>query len=102
MDNLTEKLEKEFCEWVNNLHNDYQQSSQTIFLDKYAYEYTIKKEIIHYFEDNIILYKFEKYLMSKLNTLEYLYYEYMDDDTANVHNEIDYFIDNLIYRLKSK
>ena len=35
------------------------------------------------------------------DTLEYLYQEYMSDDTANIQNEIEGFVSNVIYKFKT-
>lgn len=55
----------------------------------------VREEIVNYFSENIISDDFEKFLLSKEDTLFYLYVEYMKDDTANIHNEIEEFISNV-------
>lgn len=67
-------------------------------LKRYSYEYCIKEEIIDYFSENDISDDFKEILLNKEDVLSYLYIEYMEDDMANIHNEIEGFISNLRYR----
>ena len=70
-------------------------------LSRYSYEYCVKKEIIDYFEgENDVFNGFIDVLMNQNNTLEYLYGEYMKDDTVNIQNEIERLIDNINFKLK--
>ena len=98
MDKLTKKLNEEMNSWVNDLVTNSDLPSNK-FLKRYSYEYSIKEEIVNYFSENIISDEFEKFLLSKEDTLSYLYIEYMEDDTANIHTEIEGFISNLFYKL---
>lgn len=98
MDKLTKKLNEEMNSWVNDLVTNSDLPSNK-FLKRYSYEYCIKEEIVNYFSENIISDEFEEFLLSKEDTLSYLYIEYMEDDTANIHTEIEGFISNLFYKL---
>lgn len=98
MDKLTKKLNEEMNSWINDLVTNSDLPSNK-FLKRYSYEYCIKEEIVNYFSENIISDEFEEFLLSKEDTLSYLYIEYMEDDTANIHTEIEGFISNLFYKL---
>ena len=75
--------------------------SREKLLASYSQEYGIKKEIVDYFECNVISDEFEQFLLDRDDALEYLYQEYMSDDTANIQNEIEGFISNVIYKFKT-
>lgn len=100
MDKLTQRLNEEMNSWIGDLVTNSDLSSEKL-LKRYSYEYCIKEEIINYFSENIISDDFEEFLLDKEDTLSYLYVEYMEDDTANIHNEIEGFVSNLYYRLKA-
>lgn len=100
MDKLTQRLNEEMNSWIGDLVTNSDLSSEKL-LKQYSYEYYIKEEIINYFSENIISDNFEEFLLDKEDTLSYLYVEYMKDDTANIHNEIEGFVSNLYYRLKA-
>lgn len=85
--------------WVDDLVANSDLSSGEL-LKRYSYEYCIKEEIIDYFSENDISDDLKEFLLNKEDTLSYLYMEYMEDDTANIHNEIEGFISNLRYRFK--
>lgn len=101
MDKLTQRLNEEMNSWIGDLVANSDLSSEKL-LKRYSYEYCIKEEIINYFSENIISDDFEKFLLDKEDTLSYLYDEYMEDDTANIHNEIEEFVSNLYYRLRTQ
>ena len=101
MDKLTQRLNEEMSSrnwWLNHQSN----LSSEKLLKRYSYEYCIKEEIINYFSENIISDDFEEFLLDKEDTLSYLYVEYMEDDTANIHNEIEGFVSNLCYRFRTQ
>ena len=100
MDKLVHKLNEEMKCWVGDLVCNSDISSDKL-LDYYSYEHCIKKEIIDYFECNVISDELEQFLLDRDDTLEYLYQEYMSDDTANIQNEIEGFISNVIYKFKT-
>ena len=54
-----------------------------------------------YFECNVISDELEQFLLDRDDALEYLYQEYMSDDTANIQNEIEGFVSNVIYKFKT-
>lgn len=97
MNKLTQKLNEEMNSWVSDLVTNSDLPSNEL-LKRYSYEYCIRGEIINYFSENIISDDFEDFLLSKEDTLLYLYVEYMEDDTVNIHNEIEGFIGNIVYR----
>lgn len=97
MDKLIRRLNKEKNSWVDDLVANSDLSSREL-LKKYSYEYCIKEEIIGYFLENNISDDLKEFLLNKEDILSYLYMEYMKDDTANIHNEIERFISNLRYR----
>lgn len=101
MDKLIKKLNEEMNNWVSDLVTNSDLSNEKL-LKRYAYEYCIREEIINYFSEDIILDEFEDFLLNKGDTLSYLYIEYMEDDTANIHTEIEGFIGNLIYKLNTQ
>lgn len=101
MDKLIQRLNEEMRSWVGDLVTNSDLSSEKL-LKRYSYEYCIKEEIINYFSENIISDDFEEFLLDKEDTLSYLYVEYMEDDTANIHNEIEGFVSNLCYRFKTQ
>lgn len=100
IDKLIRKLYKEMDNWVEGLVANSDLSSEEL-LKRYSYEYCIKEEIINYFLENTISDGFEDFLLDKEDTLSYLYVEYMEDDTANIHNEIERLISNLRYRFNT-
>lgn len=97
IDKLIRKLNKEMNSWVDDFAANSDLSSGEL-LKLYSYEYCIKEEIIDYFSENNISDDFKEFLLNKEDTLSYLYMEYMKDDTANIHNEIERLISNLRYR----
>ena len=100
MDKLTQRLNEEMNSWIGDLVTNSDLSSEKL-LKRYSYDCCIKEEIINYFSENIISDDFEEFLLDKENTLSYLYIEYMGDDTVNIHNEIEGFVNNLYYRLRT-
>lgn len=100
MDKLIHKLNKEMKCWVGDLIANSDIPNNEL-LEKYSYEYCIKQEIVDYFECNIISNEFEQFLLDKDDILEYLYSEYISDDTANIQNEIEGFVSNVIYKFKT-
>ena len=100
MDKLVHKLNEEMKCWVGDLVSNSDISSDKL-LARYSYEYCIKKEITDYFECNVISDELEQFLLNRDDALEYLYQEYMSDDTANIQNEIEGFISNVIYKFKT-
>lgn len=101
MDKLTQRLNEEMNNWIGDLVTNSDLSNEKL-LKRYSYEYCIKEEIINYFSENIISDDFEEFLLYKEDTLSYLYVEYMEDDTANIHNEIEGFVSNLCYRFRTQ
>ena len=97
IDKIIRKLNKEMNSWVDDLVANSDLSSVEL-LKRYSYEYCIKEEIIDYFSENDISDNLKEFLLNKKDTLSYLYMEYMEDDTANIHNEIESFISNLCYQ----
>ena len=100
MDKLVHKLNEEMKCWVGDLVSNSDISSDKL-LARYSYEYCIKKEITDYFECNVISDELEQFLLDRDDALEYLYQEYMSDDTANIQNEIEGFVSNVIYKYKT-
>lgn len=101
MDKLIKKLNEEMNSWVNDLVANSDLPTEELF-KSYSYEYCIRKEIVYYFEENAIGDWFENFLLSKEDILSYLYIEYIEDDLADIHNEIESFINNIIYKLQLK
>ena len=89
MDKLREKLYKEMESWVSDLDTDSDLPKREL-LSAYAYEYCIKDEIFDFFDvcDVEELNDYYNDLLQKDNTLEYLYGEYMECDTANIQDVI--------------
>ncbi len=100
MDKLIHKLNEEMKCWFGDLVSNSDISSDNL-LAHYSYEYCIKKEIIDYFECNIVSDGLKQFLLNRDDTLECLYQECMSDDTANIQNEIEGFISNIIYKFKT-
>ena len=100
MDKLVHKLNEEMKCWVGDLVTN-SDLPDVELLSRHSYEYCIKKEIIDYFDGrDDISDDFIVVLMGKESTLEYLYGEYMKDDTVNIQNEIENLISNIIFKLK--
>ena len=99
MDKLINKLNKEFDNYEAYLFT-FEKSE--IF--DHSYETAIKAEIICLIEENID--KLSDKLINRLlgcnNALKFLYDTYMDDDSANILNELATVIDNLEFKLKSQ
>ena len=85
MDKLREKLYKEMESWVSDADLPTRDGGSA-----YAYEYCIKNEIIDFFAGGNDEEWNDYYndLLQKDNTLEYLYGEYMECDTANIQDVI--------------
>ena len=93
MDKLREKLYKEMESWVSDLVANSDLPKREL-LSTYAYEYCIKDEIINFFNgcNDEEWNDYYNELLQKDNTLEYLYGEYMKDDSANIQYDIADFI----------
>ena len=98
MDKLIDKLHKEFDDYEGEI---LELQSTEIF--NRSYETAIKVEIVYLIEGNAD--KLSDKLINKLlkcgNTLEFLYDTYMEDDSANVINELATVIENLEFKIKS-
>lgn len=98
MDKLIEKLNKEFDDYEAYL---FTLEKNEIF--DHSYETAIKAEMICLIEENAD--KLSDKLINKLlecsNALEFLYNIYMDDDFANIINELTTVIYDLEFKIKS-
>ncbi len=98
MDKLIGKLNKEFDDYEAYL---FTLEKSEIF--DHSYETAIKAEMMYLIEENAD--KLSDKLINKLlecsNALEFLYNTYMDDDFANIINELATVIDNLEFKIKS-
>lgn len=98
MDKLIDKLHKEFDDYEGEIL----ELQSTEIFDR-SYETAIKTEIVCLIEENAD--KLSDKLINKLlecgNTLEFLYDKYMEDDTANIINELATVIENLEFKIKS-
>ena len=97
MDKLIEKLKLEMREWVDGLNK----KDIEIMFTLYAYEYCIKEAFIYYFYERSVPNEIQKLLMDKENVLEYLYMEYLRDDSVNTQDVINEFMDNVICKFKT-
>lgn len=98
MDKLIDKLNKEFDDYESEIL----ELQKTEIFDK-SYETAIKAELVCLIEENVD--KLSDNLINKLlecnNALEFLYDTYIDDDSANILNELAIVIDNLEFKIKS-
>lgn len=98
MDKLINKLNKEFDDYKGEIL----ELQSTEIFDK-SYETAIKAEIVCLIEESVD--KLSDKLIHKLlecgNALEFLYDTYMEDDSANIVNELATVIDNLEFKIKS-
>ena len=98
MDKLIDKLNKEFGDYEGEIL----ELQSTEIFDR-SYETAIKAEIVCLIEDNAD--KLSNKLINKLlkcgNALEFLYDTYMNDDSANIINELATVIGNLEFKIKS-
>lgn len=101
MDKLIDKLNKEFDDYKGEIL----ELQSTEIFDR-SYETAIKTELvclIEGWEENSGT--LSKELLDELlrceNALEFLYYEYIKDDTSNIMYELIQFLDKLEYKIKS-
>ena len=98
MDKLIEKLNREFDDYEAHL---FTLEKSEIF--NHSYETAIKAEMVCLIEENVN--KLSDKLINRLlgcnNALKFLYDTYMDEDTANILNELAMVIDNLEFKIKS-
>lgn len=77
-------------------------TATTRTLRSYAYEYCFKMGIVEHFSENTVSEDLAKMLLAKQDILDFLYMEYLEDDTAKIHREIDKFISNLGFKNRLK
>ncbi len=97
MDKLIEKLTKEFVDYTVHL---FTLEKSEIF--NHSYETAIKAEMVDLIEESAD--KLSNKLINKLlkcgNTLDFLCDAYMEDDSANIINELVTVIENLDFKIK--
>lgn len=109
------RLEEELNNWLDTLPNTTEEEEKekeetitatatttTRTLRSYAYEYCIKMGIVEHFTENTVSEDLAKMLLAKQDILDFLYMEYLEDDTAKIHREIDKFISNLDFKNRLK
>lgn len=113
------RLEEELNNWLDTLPNTTEEEKEkeettptttptatatttTRTLRSYAYEYCIKMGIVEHFSENTVSEDMAKMLLAKQDILDFLYMEYLEDDTAKIHREIDKFISNLDFKNRLK
>lgn len=115
------RLEEELNNWLDTLPNTTEEEKEkeettttttttptatatttTRTLRSYAYEYCIKMGIVEHFSENTVSEDMAKMLLAKQDILDFLYMEYLEDDTAKIHREIDKFISNLGFKNRLK
>lgn len=111
------RLEEELNNWLDTLPNITEEekakeetttttttatTTMTRTLRSYAYEYCIKMGIVEHFSENTVSEDLAKMLLAKQDILDFLYMEYLEDDTAKIHREIDKFISNLDFKNRLK
>lgn len=107
------RLEEELNNWLDTLPNTTEEekakeeetttaTTTTRTLRSYAYEYCIKMGIVEHFSENTVSEDLAKMLLAKQDILDFLYMEYLEDDTAKIHREIDKFISNLDFKNRLK
>ena len=99
MDKLIEKLNKEFDDYEAYL---FTLEKSEIF--DHSYETAIKAEMVCLIEENAdkLSEKLTNRLLGCNNALKFLYDTYMNDDSANIINELTTVIDNLEFKIKSQ
>lgn len=108
------RLEEELNNWLDTLPNTTEEEKEkeetttttttatTRALRSYTYEYCIKMGIVEHFSENTVSEDLAKMLLAKQDILDFLYMEYLEDDTAKIHREIDKFISNLDFKNRLK
>lgn len=115
------RLEEELNNWLDTLPNTTEEEKEkeetttttttpttttatatTRTLRSYAYEYCFKMGIVEHFSENTVSEDLAKMLLAKQDILDFLYMEYLEDDTAKIHREIDKFISNLDFKNRLK
>lgn len=98
MDKLIDKLNREFDDYEAHL---FALEKSEIF--DHSYETAIKAEMVCLIEENAdkLSEKLTNRLLGCSNTLKFLYDTYMNDDSANIINELATVIDNLEFKIKS-
>lgn len=98
MDKLIEKLNKEFDDYEAYL---FTLEKSEIF--DHSYETAIKAEMVCLIEENAdkLSEKLTNRLLGCNNALKFLYDTYMNDDSANIINELITVIENLEFKIKS-
>ena len=107
------RLEEELNNWLDTLPNTTEEEKEkeettttttttTRTLRSYAYEYCFKMGIVEHFSENTVSEDLAKMLLAKQDILDFLYMEYLEDDTAKIHREIDKFISNLGFKNRLK
>ena len=86
LDEVLQRMRLEFEKWVKSLNTD--SKSLDKILEDFAYEYTIKQELISFVADLNAPMTFLEFLNSRENILEFLWSNYMDNDDLNIQNEI--------------
>ena len=99
MDKLIDKLNREFDDYEAHL---FTLEKSEIF--DHSYETAIKAEMVCLIEENAdkLSEKLTNRLLRCNNALKFLYDTYMDDDSANIINELVTVIDNLEYKIKAQ
>ena len=99
MDKLIDKLNKEFDDYEAHL---FTLEKSEIF--DHSYETAIKTEMVCLIEENAdkLSEKLTNRLLGCNNALKFLYDTYMNDDSANIINELAAVIDNLEFKIKSQ
>ena len=99
MDKLIDKLNKEFDDYEGEIL----ELQSTEIFDR-SYETAIKAEMVCLIEENVD--KLSDKLINRLlgcnSALKFLYDTYMDDDSANIINELATVIENLEFKIKSR
>ncbi len=98
MDKLIDKLNKEFDDYEAHL---FTLEKSEIF--DHSYETAIKAEMVCLIEENAdkLSEKLTNRLLGCNNALKFLYDTYMNDDSANIINELTTVIENLEFKIKS-
>ena len=99
MDKLIDKLNKEFDDYEGEIL----ELQSTEIFDR-SYETAIKAEMVCLIEENAdkLSEKLTNRLLGCNNTLKFLYDTYMEDDSANIINELVTVIENLEFKIKSQ
>ena len=95
---LIQKMEMELEDWLASLMKNAKSRSRV--LETNAYEFSIKNEIIYYARCCMFSEEFLEFLNNNENTLQYIWKEFLDDDSVNTQIDINALFTKLALKFK--